>query len=164
MGDKSETKKKSATKVIKSADGKTKTVKKAMDSSAAKPCKDTEGETDISIAGKPATCAQLAPYCKYAQFKKQVSKICPKSCGVCKDANPSSKSASAVKDKSETKKKSATKVIKSADGKTKTVKKAMDSSVAKPCKDTEGETDISIAGKPATCAQLAQYCRYLQFR
>merc|ERR1711934_1333175 len=79
---------------------KSKAAKKAMDSSATKPCKDTEGETDISIAGKPATCAQLAPYCKYAQFKAKVSKVCPKTCGVCKDDVPSSKNIPNPKDKS----------------------------------------------------------------
>ena len=43
-----------------------------------------EGETRISIAGKPATCAQLAPYCKLPQYKKRVSQFCPKTCGDCK--------------------------------------------------------------------------------
>merc|ERR1712032_745705 len=96
----------------------------------------------------------------------------PKTCGVCKDANPSSKSASAVKGKSKTKKKSATKVIKSekkkksttkviqsTDGKTRVSSSKIDLPAAKPCEDTEGETDISIAGKPATCAKLAPYCK-----
>merc|ERR1711934_141393 len=119
---KSEKKKKNTTKVIQSTDGKTRVSSSKIDLPAAKPCKDTEGETDISIAGKPATCAKLAPYCKYAQFKKQVSKFCPKTCGVCKDAHPSSKSASAVKGKSKTKKKSATKVIKSEKKKKSTTK------------------------------------------
>merc|ERR1712032_644132 len=90
-------------------DGKTRVSSSKIDLPAAKPCKDTEGETDISIAGKPATCAKLAPYCKVAQMKKQVLKFCPKTCGVCKDANPSSKSASAVKNKSEKQKKTTVK-------------------------------------------------------
>merc|ERR1712124_36790 len=100
--------------------------------------------TDISIAGKPATCAQLAPYCKYAQFKKQVSKSCPKTCGVCKDTSASASSgiSSGTESKVESEKSEP--------------KKAEESAVAesKPCKDIEGETEISIAGKPATCAQL----------
>jgi len=72
-------------KVTESTDDEAQAAPKKSDSSESNPCKDTEGETEISISGKPATCAQLAPYCEYPQFKEQVSKYCPETCGACDD-------------------------------------------------------------------------------
>ena len=59
-------------------------------------CQDTEGETDISINGRPATCEQLAPYRTYAQLEKQISKRCPKTCGACEDEGTTSESVSSA--------------------------------------------------------------------
>ena len=114
-------------------------------SHAIKPCEDTVGETDINIRGKPATCVQLAPYCNYPQFRERVAKHCPKTCGECNEKKTVDEGN-----------KEATKNNADAG--------QSGSSAAKPCKDIEGETDISIAGKPATCAQLAPYCKYAQFK
>merc|ERR1712032_245215 len=70
-----------------------------------KECQDTEGETDISIEDpitplvyirRPATCAQLAPFCQYVQFDHVVSKRCPKTCGACEDEGATSESVSSA--------------------------------------------------------------------
>merc|ERR1712032_485270 len=135
-------------------DGKTRVSSSKIDLPAAKPCKDTEGETDISIAGKPATCAKLAPYCKVAQMKKQVLKFCPKTCGVCKDANPSSKSASAVKNKSEKQKKDNSK---NQNSEAKATKKSHDDTTAakKQLASSAPKLDQSSVQRTARRSKLA---------
>ena len=51
-------------------------------SPGAAACSDV-ASTGVKLHGKPASCLQLAPYCKNPTYGAQFSAICPRTCAAC---------------------------------------------------------------------------------